>query len=82
MLINFLIGNWCPYTTRLPLRILLISWLLSMVVIINAYLGVLTSLLTIPKLESTVDTIDQLATNGKLRVTAEKGGLVANSLLV
>lgn len=75
-------GNSVPYTSRIPLRILLICWLLSMVVVINAYFGVLTSLSTIPKLEPTVDTLDQLATNRKLRVTAEKGGLLANSLLV
>lgn len=72
-----------PNTIRTPLRILVASWLLSMVVIAYAYAGVLTSLLAAPKLEPTVETFDQVVTGGMLRpVTVEKSGILTNILLV
>ena len=43
-----------------------------MIVLINAYFGVLTSLLTVPKLELIVNTIEEVAKSNVLRVTVEK----------
>ena len=42
-----------------------------MVVLVYAYTGVLTSLLATPKLEPTVNTWEELAYGGKLRLTTE-----------
>ncbi len=53
-----------------------------MVVLINAYSGVLTSLLTVPKLEPIANTLKEVAESGKLRLTLEKGSGVAKNVLV
>jgi len=44
-------------------------WLLSMVVLINAYSGVLTSLLTAPRLKPIALTLHDVAESQELRVT-------------
>ncbi len=43
-----------------------------MVVLINGYSGVLTSLLTIPKLNPIVNTMKEVTESKELRVTVEK----------
>ena len=53
-----------------------------MIVIIYAYSGVLTSMWTAPKLEPTVDTLDSLIERDSFCLTAEKGNLYTNILLV
>ena len=65
-------GNAVPYTARNSFRILIGLWLLSMVVITYAYTGVLTSMLASPKLEPTVDSLDELVKGEKFRLTLEK----------
>lgn len=54
-----------------------------MVVIINAYTGVLTAILAAPKLETTVNTLDELANRKRhLKLTVEEGSSLANQFLV
>lgn len=47
-------------------------WLLSMVVLINVYTGIYTANMAVPKLEPTVDTLEQLAASDKFRMTVDK----------
>lgn len=53
-----------------------------MVVVVYAYTGVLTAYLTLPKLEPTVDTFEQLASSRRFRITVEKDTLLANQIMV
>ncbi len=76
------VGNSVSYNARTSFKILVAFWLLSMVVIVFAYTGVLTSLLSVPKLEPTVNTVENLANDGKLRMTIEKKTLNGRELLV
>lgn len=47
-------------------------WLLSMVVLINAYIGTFTARMTVIKLEPTVDTLKDLAVSKTLYMTVER----------
>lgn len=53
-----------------------------MVVLINGYLGVFTSMLTSPKLEPILFTMKEVAESGKSRVTIEKNSAFSTQLLV
>ena len=53
-----------------------------MVVLINAYSGVLTSLLTAPRLKPITQTLKDVAESSELRVTCEKDGYFARIFLV
>jgi len=53
-----------------------------MVVLINAYSGVLTSLLTAPRLKPIVQTLKQVAESQELRVTCEKDAYMSRIFLV
>ena len=53
-----------------------------MVVLVNAYSGVLTSFMTVPKFEKTVESLEDLSTCGRLRLTIENNSFVATSFLV
>ncbi len=53
-----------------------------MVVLINAYSGVLTSLLTVPKLEPIANTVKELVSSDELRFTTEKNAGYAIRFLV
>lgn len=57
-------------------------WLLCIVVLINAYSGVLTSLLTVPKLKPIVITLKEVAESDTLRMTTERGSVLAKTVLV
>ena len=61
---------------------MLAPWLLSMVVLVNAFFGVFTSLMAVPMLEPTVDTLDEVVANGQFKVTMEKGTTLASTFLV
>ena len=50
---------------------MLALWLLSMVVLINAYIGIFTARLAVPKFEPTVNTLEDLAASKTLRMTIE-----------
>ncbi len=67
---------------RSSYRILTAIWLLSMVVLINGYSGVLTSYLTIPKLNPIVNTIKEVAERKELRVTVEKNVPISKLFMV
>ncbi len=53
-----------------------------MVVLVFAYSGVLTSLLTVPKLEPIVNTVEELIESGKLRITIERNIQISREFLV
>jgi len=68
--------------TRTSFKIMTGIWLLSIVVIINAYSGVLTSLLTVKKLKPIAETLKDVAESKELRVTCEKSSSLAAIFLV
>lgn len=53
-----------------------------MIVIVNAYTGVLTAILTVPKLEKTVDSLEELAYSNRLKLTVEDNSAMALVFLV
>ncbi len=53
-----------------------------MVVLINAYSGVLTSLLTVPKLQPIAKTLEEVAEKNVLRLTIEKNTYFSEMFLV
>lgn len=67
---------------RTSIRMALAAWLLAMVVIVYAYTGVLTAYLTVSKLEPTVDTIEQLASSNRYRITMERSTLLSKQIMV
>ena len=76
-------GNSGSHTRdRSSYKILTGIWLLSMVVLINGYSGVLTSYLTIPKLNPIANTLQEVADSKELRVTVEKNVSISQSFLV
>ena len=68
-----MIGNSTPLLVKISVRIMIGLWLLMMVVMVNAYGGTLTSFLTAPQFEPTVDTLEQVIDRKKQLIT-EKGG--------
>ena len=65
------------------LRILLGAWLLMMIVLVNAYAGVMTALLTVPKMEPiAVNSLEELAASNKLKLTVAVNTIPANTFLV
>ena len=46
-------------------------WLLSMVVLINFYIGTFTAIMAVTKLDPTVDTLEDLAASKTLKITIE-----------
>ena len=56
---------------RFLYRLMVALWLLSMVVLINVYTGIYTANMAVPKLEPTVDTLEDLAASTKFRMTIE-----------
>jgi len=57
-------------------------WLLSMVVLINAYIGTFTARLAVTKLEPTVDTLEDLAASKSLKMTVELNSDIGYKALV
>ncbi len=53
-----------------------------MVVLINAYTGVLTSYMTVPKLKPIPQSLEQLASMKEYKVSVIKDSVLANSFLV
>ena len=68
--------------TRTSFKILTAIWLLSIVVLINAYSGVLTSLLTVTKLKPIAHTMKDVAESKELRVTCETSSIYCKMFLV
>lgn len=54
----------------------------AIVVIINGYTGLMGALLKVPKLNPTVNTLDELATSNKYKLTLEKSSILVNQFLV
>jgi len=68
--------------TRTSFKIMTGIWLLAMVVLINGYAGVLSSLLTVPKLKPIARIIKDVAESKELQVTCEKGQYFCDTFLV
>lgn len=66
----------------MPLRIVVACWAICMIVVVNAYVGVLTAILASPKLEKTVDTLEELANSRRFRLTIEDSSSMALQFLV
>ena len=78
----FYIGQFIGFNLRLSLRIFLGIWFLMMVVLINAYAGVLTSYMTVPKLKPIPQSLEQLAAMKEYKVSVIKDHFLTNSFLV
>ncbi len=63
-------------------RLMLALWLLSMVVLINAYIGTYTANMAVPKLEPTVDTLEELAASKIFKMTIELNHDLSYKVLV
>ena len=57
-------------------------WLLTMVVLIYAYTGVMTALLTVPKLEPIAFTLEEAVLKHKFCVTQERNTYMIRGFLV
>jgi len=64
------------------MRLMLGLWLLMMIVIINAYTGVLTSLMVVPKLKPIPQSLQELAEMKEYKVTIQKNQILADAFLV
>lgn len=72
-----------PYFVRLHVRITATAWLLAMVVFIYAYSGLLTAMLTVPRLEPIINTLEDLASSSRFRITKEiYEGVLTTQMLV
>ena len=79
----FGIGNVTPREVkRFLFRLMLALWLLSMVVLINAYIGTYTANMAVTKLEPTVDTLEDLAASKKFKMTIELNHDLSYKVLV
>ena len=78
----FIEGNSVSYVARTSFKIMVGIWLLCMIVLVNAYSGGLTSLLTVPKLEPIANTLKDVAESNTLRLTVERASIFAINFLV
>jgi len=81
-MIYIIIGQSISYISRFPLRLMLGLWLLMMIVIINAYTGVLTSLMVAPTLKPIPQSLQELAEMKEYKVTIQKNQILADAFLV
>lgn len=51
-------------------------------IILFAFSGILTTMLTIPRFESRIDTFDELVEDGRMRLTIEEDVVFAKQFLV
>ena len=64
------------------LRIIATVWCLSSVVLVYLYSGCLTSFITIPKLNPAIESLDDLMTNTRLKLTILKNSVYESIILV
>lgn len=67
---------------KFAIRLMMGIWLLLMVVLINCYTGVLTSIMTVPKLEPIPQSLEELAAKKEYKVTVMKESFLAKAFLV
>lgn len=70
-----------PYQSPQSFKILVGIWLLSMVVLVYAYTGVMTSMLTVPKLKPIVQTLEETVQQSRL-ITLEKDTTLSITFMV
>ena len=69
-------------SSKSSIYLLLCFWCMAVIVLVNAYSGVLVSLLTVPKLKPIAQTLKEVAESKELKVTVEKNGIFDVKLLV
>lgn len=74
-------GGYLP-SSRLSMRFAAGSWCLIAFVLVYAYNSTLVSYISLSKYESVVNTWEDLAASTNLRVTAPRGSISANIILV
>lgn len=74
-------GNQTPYNATMTVKVATGAFLISMIVLVNGYVSVLASILTVPKLEPIINNLDELAASSVFRLTLEKGSLVADMIM-
>ena len=79
---KFILGIFLSPKTRFAIKIVAASWILSLVLLINGYIGLLASILTVSKLEPTINTLDELAASQRFRLTIEKNSILVNQIMV
>lgn len=57
-------------------------WLLAMIVLVYAYAGVLTSVLAVPKLEPTMETLEQVIERNQSQITIERNSVLTKQFMV
>ena len=82
LLLHFAIGSPSFPSLRLSLRILAGTWCLIAIVLANGYTGAFTSKMAVTKLESIPRSLEELAVRGDLKISAERGSLAADRMLV
>jgi hypothetical protein len=75
-------GFYMPKKFLIFQRIPITIWSLIAVAIGNAYSGSLTSFLTVPKLKTTINYLEELANNNEFKLTAEINTADADKFLV
>lgn len=76
------LGNNIPQKLEMGSRLAVAAWLISMVVIVYGYTCVMAALLTVPKLEPTINTLSELALDKSYRITLEKENLITEQIMV
>ena len=76
-------GSFVSYATRTCVKMAIAAWLLAMLVIINAYCGVKTSMMAVPHYDPIFNSLEQVVeTNGRVRITTETAAVITNQFLV
>ena len=68
---GFFSGNHLSSKEKFSLRLAVGLWCLTMIVLVNAYSGTLTSYLTVPKLEPIVNTLAELSLRTNTEITSD-----------
>lgn len=79
---GWLLGDYTYYKARLSLRLSVGIWLLTMIILVNAYTGTLTAFLTVPKLKPTVDTFEELANSQEKTLIIEPNTALSIKIMV
>lgn len=69
-------------TVHLSFRILVGTWLLISMVLVNSYSSTVISYLTVPKMKPHINTFEDLATNKEIGIILLKDAVLAEQILV
>ncbi len=81
--------NYCTWLSgnktqpqQLSFRILVATWCIMALVLVNAYSSTLISYLSVPKLQPIVNSLEELAAQNSLRLIVPAKTIMANRILV